>query len=70
MVFLFANPIDSMSDKIVKLDEMQTEQNLKHRQNIQATINTLTQKEQNLFLLKQGNELLLNEQKTRAVNGK
>lgn len=70
MNFCFANPIDTMNEDIIKLDELNTEQNQKHRQNIGAKVDTLTQKAQSLFLLKQNNELILNEQKIGATNGK
>lgn len=66
---LFANPIDSMNENIVKLDKLNTEQNQKHKQNIGAKVDTLTQKAQSLFLIRQNNELILNEQKIGATNG-
>lgn len=66
----FANPIDSMNEDIVKLDEVNTEQNQNQKQNIGVKIDTLTQKAQTLFLLKQNNELILNEQKIGVTNGK
>ena len=66
----FANPIDNMNELIIRLNEFHTEENQKHQQNIQTKINTLTEKSQSLFLLRQNNELLLNEQKIGVINGK
>lgn len=70
MNLCFANPIDSMNKNIQELEELHTQQNQKHRQNIGAKIDTLTQKSQTLFLIKQNNYLIFNEQKIGATNGK
>ncbi|WP_416861249.1 hypothetical protein [Helicobacter ganmani] len=68
--FILANPIDSMNDKLLQLRDLSEKQNTSIEKNKNATINTLTQKQKSLFLLKQSNELILIEHKIGAVNGK
>ncbi|WP_416860873.1 hypothetical protein [Helicobacter ganmani] len=65
-----ANPIDSMNDKLLQLKDLSEKQNTSIEKNKNAKINTLTQKQKSLFLLKQSNELILIEHKIGAVNGK
>lgn len=67
---VLANPIDSMNDKLLQLGDLSEEQNINIEKNKNAIINTLTQKQKSLFLLKQSNELILIEHKIGAVNGK
>ncbi len=68
--FILANPIDSMNDKLLQLKDLSEKQNTSIEKNKDAKINTLTQKQKSLFLLKQSNELILIEHKIGAVNGK
>lgn len=68
--FILANPIDSMNDKLLQLGDLSEKQNTSIEKNKNAKINTLTQKQKSLFLLKQSNELILIEHKIGAVNGK
>lgn len=68
--FILANPIDSMNDKILELKDLSDKQNTSIEKNNNAKIDTLTQKQKSLFLLKQSNELILIEHKIGATNGK
>lgn len=63
----YANPIDTMNEKINEFNNLNTEQNTKLNQSINAKANTLTQKSKSLFLLKQNNELLMLEHKIQAL---
>lgn len=63
----YANPIDTMNDKINELNNLNAEQNTKLNQSINARANTLTQKSKSLFLLKQNNELLMLEHKIQSL---
>lgn len=68
--FILANPIESMNDKLLQLGDLSEKQNTSIEKNKNAKINTLTQKQKSLFLLKQSNELILIEHKIGAINGK
>ena len=67
--FILANPIDSMNDKILELKDLSNKQNTSIEKNNNAKIDTLTQKQKTLFLLKQSNQLILLEHKIGANNG-
>ena len=67
--FILANPIDSMNDKILELKDLSDKQNTSIEKNNNAKIDTLTQKQKTLFLLKQSTQLILLEHKIGANNG-
>ncbi|MBX7491248.1 hypothetical protein [Helicobacter turcicus] len=64
-----SNPIDSMQDKITKLESLNTNQNNTLNKLQKVYTNTLTDRTNTLFLLKQYNALLLLESKIGALNG-